>query len=126
MLSALTTKPCGYKPNAFAYEVVKGFVTRSESLNKIVSITSHLRKPIVAIAFVNDFFQGGRVELYRLIALYRCILIGQASNSFLRLHFYIYFTDCYFHIIIFYYLNKILYLIIHIYLLLKTIYFFVK
>ena len=76
MLSALTTNPCGYKPNAFAYEVVKGFVTRSESLNKIVSITSHLRKPIVAIAFVNDFFQGGRVELYRLIALYRCILIG--------------------------------------------------
>ena len=50
-------------------------------------MTSYLRKIIVTIAFVNDFAQGGRVELYRLVALYRCILIGQASNSFLRLQF---------------------------------------
>ena len=43
-----------------------GFATRSESSNEIVSMTSYLRQTIVTIAFVNDFVQGGRVELYRL------------------------------------------------------------
>ena len=54
----------------------KGVATRSENSNEIVSVTSYLRKTIVAIAFVNDFVQGGRVELYRFVALYCCILIG--------------------------------------------------
>ena len=47
----------------------KGFATRSENSNEIVSMTAYLRKTIVTIAFVNDFVQGGRVELYRLVAL---------------------------------------------------------
>ena len=64
-----------------------GFATGSENSNEIVSVTSYLRQTIVTIAFVNDFVQGGRVELYCLVALYRCILIGQALNFFLRLHF---------------------------------------
>ena len=54
----------------------RGVATRSENSNEILSVTSYLRKTIVAIAFVNDFVQGGRVELYRLVALYCCILIG--------------------------------------------------
>ena len=54
----------------------KGVATRSENSNEIVSMTSYLRKTIVTTAFVNDFVQGGRVELYRLVALYCCILIG--------------------------------------------------
>ena len=41
-----------------------GFATRSENFNEIVSVTSYLRKTIATIAFVNDFFQGGRVEPY--------------------------------------------------------------
>ena len=53
-----------------------GFATRSENFNEIVSVTSYLRKTIMTIAFVNDFVQGGRVELFHLVALYRCILIG--------------------------------------------------
>ena len=65
----------------------KGVATRSENSNEIVSMTSYLRKTIVTIAFVNDFVQGERVELYRLVALYCCIMIGWASNFFLRLHF---------------------------------------
>ena len=48
-----------------------GFATRSENFNEIVSVTSHLRETIVTIAFVNDFVQGGRAELYRLVAVYR-------------------------------------------------------
>ena len=55
---------------------IKSVATRSENSNEIVSVTSYLRKTIVTIAFVNDFVQGGRVELYRLVALYCCILIG--------------------------------------------------
>ena len=54
----------------------KGVATRSENSNEIVSVTSYLRKTIVTIALVNDFVQDGRVELYRLVALYCCILIG--------------------------------------------------
>ena len=54
----------------------KGVATRSENSNEIVRVTSYLRKTIVTIAIVNDFVQGGRVELYRLVALYCCILIG--------------------------------------------------
>ena len=54
----------------------KGVATRSENSNEIVSVPSYLRKTIVTIAFVDDFVQSGRVELYRLIALYCCILIG--------------------------------------------------
>ena len=54
----------------------KGFVTRSENSNEIVSMTSYLRKTIVTIAFVNDFVPGGCVEVYLLVALYCCILIG--------------------------------------------------
>ena len=57
-------------------EYCKGFATRSENSNEIVSVPSYLRKTIVTIAFVDDFVQSGRVELYRLIALYCCILIG--------------------------------------------------
>ena len=34
------------------------------------------KKTIVTIAYVNDFVQGGRVELFSLVAFYRCILIG--------------------------------------------------
>ena len=56
--------------------IVKGFATRSENSNEIVSMTSYLRQTIVTIAFVNYFVHGGGVELYRLVALYRCILIG--------------------------------------------------
>ena len=56
--------------------IVKGFATRSENSNEIVSMTSYLRQTIVTIAFVNDFVQGGGVELYRFIALYHRILIG--------------------------------------------------
>ena len=59
-----------------ATNLSKGFATRSENLNEVVSITSYLRKIIVTTTYVNDFVQGGRVELYRLVALYRCILIG--------------------------------------------------
>ena len=56
--------------------VLKGVATRSENSNEIVSVTSYLWKTIVTIAFVNDFVQGGRVELYRFVASYCCILIG--------------------------------------------------
>ena len=58
------------------YYINKGFDTCSENFNEIVSVTAYLRKTIAAIAFVNDFVQGGHVELYRLVALYCCILIG--------------------------------------------------
>ena len=51
-------------------------MTRSENFNEIVSVTSYLWKPIVMIAFDNDFVHGGRVEVYRLVVLYRCNLIG--------------------------------------------------
>ena len=68
-----------------SHEYCKGFATRSENFNKIVSMTSYLRKIIVTTSFVNGFDKGGHVELYRLVALYGCIMIGQASNSFLRL-----------------------------------------
>ena len=54
----------------------KGVATRSENSNEIVSVTSYSRKIIVTLALVNDFVEGGRVELYRLVALYRCNLIG--------------------------------------------------
>ena len=54
----------------------KGFATCCENFNKIVSVTSYLRQTIVMMVFGNDFVQGGRVELYRLKALYRCIRIG--------------------------------------------------
>ena len=47
----------------------KGIATRSENLTKIVGMTSKPRKTIVAIASVNDFVQGGHVELFRLVAL---------------------------------------------------------
>ena len=54
----------------------QGLATRSENFNGIVSVTSYLRKAIVAIAFINDFVHGERVEFYRLVVLYHCILIG--------------------------------------------------
>ena len=53
----------------------KGFVELSKNVNEIISVMSYLRKTIVTIALANDFVQGGRVELYRLVALYHCILI---------------------------------------------------
>ena len=43
-------------------EYCKGFATRSENFNEIVSVPSYLRKTIVTIASDNDFD--------------RCILIG--------------------------------------------------
>ena len=58
------------------YYINKGFDTRSENFNEIVSVTSYLWKSIVTIVFVNDFVQGRRAERYRLVALSRCILIG--------------------------------------------------
>ena len=57
--------------------MLQGFATSGENFNEIVSVTSHLqKKTVVTIAYVNDFVQGGRVELFRLVALYRCIPIG--------------------------------------------------
>ena len=54
----------------------KGVATRSENSDEIVGVTSYLRKTIVTMAFVDNFVQGGRVEVYRLVALFCCILIG--------------------------------------------------
>ena len=67
-----------YTKKRFFYIVTvnKDFATRSENANEVVSVTTYLRKTVVTIAFVNDFVQGVRVELYRLVALYRCILMG--------------------------------------------------
>ena len=68
------------------------------------------RKAIVAMAFANDFFPGGHVELFRLALLYHYYLIGYVWNL-LAIAFFI---------IAIYYLIKILYLIICFY------YFFSK
>ena len=67
-------------PPTFIYTIIRtcaeGVATCIENSNKIVSVTSYLRKTIVTIAFANDFVQGGHVELFRVVALYRCNLIG--------------------------------------------------
>ena len=44
--------------------------------NEIVGVTSFSRKTIVTIAFINDFVQGGCVELFCFVSLYCYNMIG--------------------------------------------------
>ena len=80
--------------NVFA--ATKGVATRSKNFNKIVSMTSHLQKTIVTIAFANDFIQSEHVELFRFVSLYSDWLsfehLFAITFSDLR---HIFSTDCY-------------------------------
>ena len=63
-------KECSVLKRCTKNYISKDMATHCENFNKIIGLMSNSRKTIVAIAFANDFAQGGHVELFRHVALY--------------------------------------------------------